>query len=144
MLRFALITALASLLALVLAPPAMAAGSAVTVRDSDRYGRYLTDGAGLTLYLFTRERGSASRCYGACARAWPPLLTRGAPRARGAARRSLLGTTRRRDGSRQVTYNGHPVYYYVRERRAGQIFCQNVVEFGGTWLLVDPRGRAIR
>ena len=144
MLRFALITVAASVLALVLAPSAMAAGSAVTVRDSDRYGRYLTDGAGRTLYLFTRERGSASRCYGACARAWPPLLTRGAPRARGAARRNLLGTTRRRDGSRQVTYNGHPVYYYFRERRAGQIFCQNVVEFGGTWLLVNPRGGAIR
>ena len=126
------------------AAPAQAAGASVSVRDSDRYGRYLTDGAGRTLYLFTRERGSASRCYGACARAWPPLLTRCAPRAGRGARRSLLGTTRRRDGSRQVTYGGHPVYYDFRERRAGQIFCQNVVEFGGTWLLVNGRGGPIR
>ena len=138
------LAALAALLTLVLADTAMAAGTTVSVRDSGRYGRYLTDGQGRTLYLFTRERGSASRCYGACARAWPPLLTRGAPRASGSARANLLGTTRRRDGSRQVTYNGHPVYYYVRETRAAQIFCQDVVEFGGTWLLVDPRGRAIR
>jgi predicted lipoprotein with Yx(FWY)xxD motif len=142
MTRIALAAFVAALLAAV--PDAASAASTVTIRDSDRYGRYLTDGAGRTLYLFTRERGTASRCYGACARAWPPVLTRGTPRARGAARASLLGTTRRRDGSRQVTYGGHPVYYYFRERRAGQIFCQNVVEFGGTWLLVGPRGSAIR
>jgi predicted lipoprotein with Yx(FWY)xxD motif len=136
-------TALVAALFALLSGTASAA-TTVSVRDSDRYGRYLTDGAGRTLYLFTRERGSASRCYGACARAWPPLLTRGRPDAGGGARSSLLGTTRRRDGSRQVTYGGHPVYYYFRERRAGQIFCQNVVEFGGTWLLVGPRGSAIR
>jgi predicted lipoprotein with Yx(FWY)xxD motif len=142
--RLTITALLAVLLLLVPAAAAMAAPASVSVRDSDRYGRYLTDGRGRTLYLFTRERGSASRCYGACARAWPPLLTRGRPRARGGARANLLGTTRRRDGSRQVTYNGHPVYYYVRETRAGQIFCQDVVEFGGTWLLVGPRGSAIR
>jgi predicted lipoprotein with Yx(FWY)xxD motif len=135
---------LTAFLLLLAAAPAVAARTSVTVRDSDRYGRYLTDGAGRTLYLFTRERGSRSRCYGACATAWPPLLTRGAPRARGAARGDLLGTTRRRDGSRQVTYGGHPVYYYVRERRAGEIFCQGVREFGGTWLLVGTSGRAIQ
>ena len=60
------------------------------------------------------------------------------------ARRSLLSTTRRRGGGRQVTYRGHPLYYYVGERRAGQILCQNVIEFGGTWLVVSPAGAAIR
>jgi hypothetical protein len=56
----------------------------------------------------------------------------------------LLGTTRRRDGNTQVTYRGHPLYYYVRDRKPGQILCQDVVEFGGTWLVVSPSGRAVR
>ena len=111
--------------------------------SSSRFGRILVDGSGRTLYLFTRDRGR-SRCYGACARAWPPFLTRGRPRARAGARPGLLGTTRRRDGTRQVTYRGHPLYYYVGDRRPGDILCQNVVEFGGTWLIVSPAGRAIR
>lgn len=108
-----------------------------------RYGRVLFDGRP-RLYLFTRERSSRSRCYGACATAWPPFLTTGEPRARTGARESLLGTTRRRDGKTQVTYRGHPLYYYVTDRKPGQITCQDVVEFGGTWLVVSPSGRAVR
>jgi predicted lipoprotein with Yx(FWY)xxD motif len=104
----------------------------------------LTDGAGRTLYLFTRERSARSRCYGSCAKAWPPLIARGRLLAGRGARHGLLGVTRRRDGSRQVTYRGHPLYYYVGETRAGQILCQNVTEFGGTWLVVSPAGKAIR
>jgi predicted lipoprotein with Yx(FWY)xxD motif len=115
----------------------------VTVRRS-RYGRVLFDGRGRALYLFTRERGTTPRCYGACAQAWPPFLTSGRPSAARGARGSLVGTTRRRDGSRQVTYRGRPLYYYVGDRRAGQILCQNVVEFGGTWLVVSPSGRAVQ
>jgi predicted lipoprotein with Yx(FWY)xxD motif len=129
---------------LALAPAsAMAARPSVEVHDS-RYGRILTDGGGRTLYLFTRERSARSRCYGACANAWPPLIAHTRLAAGRGARRSLLGTTRRRDGSRQVTYRGHPLYYYVGERRAGEILCQNVTEFGGTWLVVSPAGAAIR
>jgi predicted lipoprotein with Yx(FWY)xxD motif len=142
--RRALITVLLVAAALALVPAAaMAAGPSVEVHGS-RYGRILTDGGGRTLYLFTRERSARSRCYGACAKAWPPLIAH-APLAAGrGARRSLLGTTRRRDGSRQVTYRGHPLYYYVGERRAGEILCQDVTEFGGTWLVVSPGGAAIR
>jgi predicted lipoprotein with Yx(FWY)xxD motif len=135
-----------SLLAVALAlsaAPAMAAHPSVTVRDS-RFGAIVTDGGGRTLYLFTRERSARSRCYGSCAAAWPPLIVHGPLVAGRGARRGLLGTTRRRDGSRQVTYRGHPLYYYVGERRAGEILCQNVVEFGGTWLVVSPVGKAIR
>src|SRR4051794_18156804 len=73
----------------------------VTVRSS-AYGRVLFDARGRALYLFTADRNAKTRCYGACAAAWPPFLTRGRPRARKGARASLLGTTRRRDGSRQV------------------------------------------
>jgi predicted lipoprotein with Yx(FWY)xxD motif len=109
-----------------------------------QFGRILTDGGGRTLYLFTREKSSSSRCYGACAKAWPPLVTRLEPAARGAAQQKLLGTTTRRDGKRQVTYGGHPVYYYVGETKAGQVLCQNVDEFGGTWLVVSPSGAPVR
>jgi predicted lipoprotein with Yx(FWY)xxD motif len=119
-------------------------GASVKVMNT-RYGRMLFDGRGRALYLFTRESGSsASRCYGECAAAWPPFFTRGKPRAGSGTRASLLGTTRRRDGRTQVTYRGQPLYYYVSDRKPGQVTCQNVAEFGGTWLVVSPGGQAIR
>ena len=117
-------------------------GSAVKVMRT-RYGRMLFDGKGRALYLFTRESDAKSRCYGACAAAWPPFLARGKPRARSGVQRSLLGRTTRRNGRRQVTYKGHPLYYYVTDRRPGQVTCQNVAEFGGTWLVVAPSGDPI-
>jgi predicted lipoprotein with Yx(FWY)xxD motif len=125
------------------APAPAATGKAVKVSDS-RYGPVLFDGKGRALYLFTKEKGTKSRCYRDCARAWPPFVTSGKPRAGKGADASLLGTTKRRNGKRQVTYNGHPLYYYVADTRAGQITCQDVYEFGGTWLVVDRRGRAVR
>ena len=117
-------------------------GASVKVMNS-RYGRMLFDGKRRALYLFTRERTSRSRCYGACAKAWPPFLTRGTPRARSGVKSDLLGTTPRRDGKTQVTYRGQPLYYYVDDGPS-QVLCQNVVEFGGTWLVVSPSGDAIR
>jgi predicted lipoprotein with Yx(FWY)xxD motif len=116
-------------------------GSVVRVMAS-RYGPVLFDGRSRSLYLFTRERGSATRCYGACAKSWPPLLTRGRPRAAHGANAKLLGTTRRRDGTTQVTYAGHPLYHYAGDKKAGQILCQGVPEFGGTWWVVRPDGAA--
>ena len=122
---------------------AAASATSIGVRAS-RYGRVLFDGKGRALYLFTRERSSSPRCYGACATAWPPVLVDGRPRAGAGARVSLIGTTRRRGGARQATYRGQPLYYYVTDRRPGQITCQDVVEFGGTWLVLAPDGRAVR
>jgi predicted lipoprotein with Yx(FWY)xxD motif len=119
-----------------------AAGTMITAHGS-RYGTVLFDGRGFAVYLFTRERGRIPACYGACAKAWPPVLTRGRARGARGARASLVGSVRRRDGSRQVTYRGHPLYYYVGDRRPGDILCQNVVEFGGTWLVVRPSGAAV-
>jgi predicted lipoprotein with Yx(FWY)xxD motif len=119
---------------------------ALSVSTSSRYGRYLVDRRGLTLYLFTKEATRRSECYGACAAAWPPYLVKPGERltvGRG-LRRSRIGTTRRSDGSRQVTYAGHPLYHYVSERHAGEIFCQNVNEYGGDWLIVNPNGRPNR
>jgi len=92
----------------------------------------------------TRRAAPIALLAAVVAAAWPPLLTTGAPRAGAGARERLLGTTRRRSGKRQVTYRGHPLYYYVGESRADQVLCQGVVEVGGTWLVVSPAGRAIR
>jgi predicted lipoprotein with Yx(FWY)xxD motif len=116
-------------------------GAVVKVVDS-QFGRVVADRRGEALYLFDLERRPRSRCYGDCAVAWPPLLTKGKPRAgRGAAQR-LLGTTRRRDGRLQVTYRGHPLYYY-KDDEPGRILCHDVEEFGGLWLVVDPKGNAV-
>jgi len=116
----------------------------LTVRGS-AFGRILFDGSGRALYAFTRDpRGGRSTCYGACATAWPPYLKRAALVAGAAVRRSLIGTTRRRDGRLQVTYAGRPLYYYVGDRKPGQVLCQNVREFGGLWLVQRASGRLVR
>jgi predicted lipoprotein with Yx(FWY)xxD motif len=117
-------------------------GAVVKVVGS-RYGRVIADRKGEAFYLFDRERGTKSECYGDCATAWPPLLTKGEPRAGKGAKRKLLGTTRRRDGKLQVTYAGHPLYYY-KDDSPGNILCQNVDEFGGLWLVVEPDGDPVR
>jgi predicted lipoprotein with Yx(FWY)xxD motif len=120
------------------------ASATLTIRSS-RYGRILFDTRGRALYGFTRDRrGGPSQCYGDCARAWPVYFAPGQLRAGKGVKRSLIGTTRRRDGRRQVTYNGWPLYYYVGDRSPGQVLCQNVDEFGGTWLVVRPSGRLVR
>ena len=119
-----------------------APGPLVKLRRS-QFGRVLFSGRDQAIYLFTRDRRGKSRCYGACAKAWPPFFANGAPRAGEAVRKSLLGTTRRRDGRRQVTYNGHPLYFYAHEGPR-QVLCQNVDEFGGLWLVVKPDGRPVR
>lgn len=118
-------------------------GVTVKVAQSDDYGKVLMSKGNMALYLFTRDGKGPSDCYGECAVAWPPFLTKGKPRAGKGAIGRKLGTTKRRDGKRQVTYGGHPVYFYEHDR-PGVIFCQDVFEFGGTWLLVDAQGRAVR
>jgi|SRR5215216_49016 len=139
------------LIALLLFPSAAAGRTegqtrpTLIVRDS-KYGRVLFDGRGYALYAFTRDRrGGPSRCYGACAAAWPVYVAKGTLRAGIGVKQSLLGTVGRRDGRRQITYNGWPLYYYVGERgRPHVILCQNVDEFGGLWLVVRPSGRLVR
>jgi len=106
------------------------------------YGRVVADGRGEAFYLFDKEKGKRSRCYGACAEAWPPAITRGKPRGFGDVKQKLLGTTRRKNGKLQVTYKNHPLYYYVDDS-PGTILCQNVAEFGGLWLVVKPNGNPV-
>ena len=99
----------------------------------------LFDVPGQAIYLFDKETAGRPDCYGDCAAAWPPVLTTGTPQAAGEVRTDLLGTVARDDGSTQVTYAGHPLYYYAHEG-PGQVLCHNVVEFGGRWLVVTPDG----
>lgn len=124
------------------APEAIAGGGKKVKAVSSDYGKVIADGRGEALYLFGRDRGGRSRCYGACARAWPPVVTKGRPRAGKGVKARLLGTTRRGNGKLQVTYAGHPLYYYVSDS-PGRILCQNVDEFGGVWLVVKPSGKPV-
>jgi predicted lipoprotein with Yx(FWY)xxD motif len=126
------------------ASAAVAAPRSTLTADSSRFGRVLFDGRGFALYAFTRDPRGRSACYGACAAAWPPYLVTSRPRAGAGVKAGLLGTTRRRDGSLQVTFAGRPLYYYVGDREPGQILCQNVEEFGGLWLVVRPGGKLVR
>ena len=118
----------------------MVEGARIKVVGSD-YGRVIADGRGEALYLFDKEDAGRAECYGRCARAWPPVLTKGKPQGSGGVKQGLLGTTRRDNGGLQVTYAGQPLYYYVDDS-PGTILCQDVEEFGGTWLVVKPSGRA--
>jgi predicted lipoprotein with Yx(FWY)xxD motif len=137
---------LAALVAAVSAAPP-AAGTApaptLTVRAS-AWGQILFDRQGRALYAFTRDPRGRSVCSGACAAAWPPYLLRGELRAGRGTARAKLGVTPRAGGARQVTYAGRPLYYYVGDRRPGQVSCQNVFGFGGLWLVMRPSGALVR
>jgi len=115
-------------------------GTRITTDDS-QFGTMLFNRKRQAIYLFDKEKTKKARCYGACAKAWPPVLTKGRPTAGGHVKRRLLGTTKRRNGDRQVTYAGQPLYYYAHEG-PGQVFCHNVNQFGGLWLVVHPDGEA--
>jgi predicted lipoprotein with Yx(FWY)xxD motif len=106
-------------------------------------GRIIVDGRGRTLYLFEKDRRGRSACSGTCAVYWPPLLTHGKPRAAGGARQSRLGTIRRPNGSRQVTYAGHPLYRYVQDTRRGQTSGEGSQLFGAGWDALTPAGKKI-
>lgn len=121
-----------------------ATASAALSANSSRYGKVLFDGDGRALYTFAPDRAQTSTCYGACAAAWPPFTVNRAPKAGVGVRHGLLGTTRRKDGSLQVTYAGHPLYYFTGDRQPGQITCQNVSSFGGLWLVINPNGTPVR
>ena len=148
MLRALLVTGLAvAMLAAGTPPldgdPAMAnerdkAVTKLTLKSSP-YGRVLFSG-GYALYVFTRDDGSRSGCYGDCAVAWPPLEAKGRLVAGPGVKQGRIGTTTRRDGTTQVTYRGRPLYGYVDDPR-GEVLCHDVVEFGGTWYAVRGSGR---
>jgi predicted lipoprotein with Yx(FWY)xxD motif len=122
---------------------AQAARATVTT-SSSKYRRILFDGRGRALYAFTHDPRGRSLCSGACAKAWPPYVVSAHARAASGVRQSLLGTIRRANGAKQVTYRNRPLYYYIGDTKPGQVLCQNVTEFGGTWLVVRPNGQLVR
>jgi predicted lipoprotein with Yx(FWY)xxD motif len=135
--------ALVAAVALVAAATSSAAGSRATVKTRHgKLGTFLAGGNGRTLYLFEKDKTSKSTCSGQCAQFWPPLLTKGKPKASGKARGSLLGTTRRSNGKLQVTYKGHPVYTYVGDKKAGQANGEGSKAFGASWYALAPSNGA--
>ena len=120
------------------APPTSRVGVTTT-----NLGQILVDSHGRSLYLFEKDTGPASTCYSACAAIWPPVTTTAAPRAGTGVVATKLGTTTRTDGQTEVTYNGHPLYYYAADTRPGQTQGQDLNQFGGSWHVVAPTGTEI-
>lgn len=120
--------------------PAAAAGTNVMLGKNDKLGSFLVDDKGMTLYLFTKDTPNTSNCYDKCATAWPPLLTTGAPVAGEGLDSSKLGTTTRKDGAIQVTYNGWPLYYYQKDKAPGDVIGQDV---GNVWFVVSAAGEQV-
>jgi predicted lipoprotein with Yx(FWY)xxD motif len=125
------------------ARPKTANGQSATVGvATENVGSALVDSQGRTLYLFERDAGMKSACNGACAVEWPPLLTPGTPTVGRGANASLVATSARPDGKRQVTYNGHPLYLFSADKNAGDTNGQGVNAFGGLWYVVSSSGDA--
>ena len=124
-------------------PSPAAAGETIKVATDAKLGQILVDEEGKTVYLFVADKGTASTCYTSCATIWPPVLTTGAPQAGAGAKASLLGTTTRTDGKVEVTYAGHPLYYFIQDKKAGDTTGQGINGFGGLWWVVSPSGSAM-
>jgi predicted lipoprotein with Yx(FWY)xxD motif len=122
--------------------PSATGGATIGVR-STYVGQILDDGSGRTLYLFEADKATTSSCYSTCASVWPPLTTAGKPQALSGVSSSELGTTSRSDGKTQVTYNGHPLYYYAGDSKAGDTTGQGLNQFGAGWYVLSPAGAKI-
>jgi predicted lipoprotein with Yx(FWY)xxD motif len=127
-----------------LAPPKNASGQSATVGvANENVGKILVDSQGRTLYLFERDTGTKSTCTGACAVEWPPLRATGKPTVGGGANASVVTTSARSDGKPQVTYNGHPLYLFSADQKAGDTNGQGVNAFGGLWYVLSSSGDEI-
>jgi len=118
-------------------------GAATVSTATSSLGSILVDAKGRTLYLFQKDQPNQSACSGACASAWPVDQSAGMPKATGGVKASLLGTIKRGDGTTQVTYNQHPLYYYSGDTAAGQQSGQGLDAFGALWYVVAPSGVAV-
>jgi predicted lipoprotein with Yx(FWY)xxD motif len=138
--------------ALALAAAGAAAAAAVTHAQSSsgtvmlrttKLGKVLATRTGMTLYLFKADKKGKSACYGQCATYWPPLLKKGALTAGPGLKAKLLGTTKRKNGTRQVTYAGHPLYRFKLDKHAGEVEGQGQDFFGGKWYVLSAAGRTV-
>jgi predicted lipoprotein with Yx(FWY)xxD motif len=143
---FLILSTVTALMALTLLSAAFAAGNSQGARVSaagSSLGKIIVDARGRSLYLFEKDQRGRSACSGSCAMYWPPLITREKPVAGRGLKQSLLGTIRRANGSRQVTYAGHPLYRYVLDTRAGQTNGEGLKDFGGGWDVLSAAGKKI-
>ena len=127
-------------------PSASSSTAAVTIglqSVSGIPGKFLASGQGRTMYLFEADKSGTSTCAAACAAAWPPVTAAGMPMAGSGVEQSLLGTAKRSDGTEQVTYNGHPLYYFAADTGAGMAKGQGSKEFGAGWYVVNAKGSKI-
>jgi predicted lipoprotein with Yx(FWY)xxD motif len=126
------------------APPKTASGAPATVGvASTGLGKILVDSNGRTLYLFRKDSGTKSACFGACATDWPPLRVNGKPTVGSGANASLVSTTKRSDGKPQVTYNGHPLYLFEGDHNPGDTSGQGLSAFGAGWYALSPVGNQV-
>ncbi len=114
-------------------------GTTITLGDSE-FGSMLFDSKKQAIYIFQKDSKGKTVCYDDCAEAWPPVFTKGEPKAGEGVKASLLGTVKRRDGKLQVTYAGKPLYFYAHEG-PGEVRCHNVNLNGGLWWVVGPDGK---
>jgi predicted lipoprotein with Yx(FWY)xxD motif len=134
-------------------PSSTAAGGAATTASKPKgvqvslrkvsFGNVLTGPNGHTVYLFLKDKGTTSKCNGKCAHVWSPLMTSGQPQAGAGLKASLLATSKRQDGSTQITYGGHPLYYYEDDKKAGTTKGEGSKEFGAEWYAVDAKGKKL-
>jgi predicted lipoprotein with Yx(FWY)xxD motif len=126
------------------APPKTASGQAATVGISNTgIGQILVNSQGRTLYLFKADQGKNSACTGACAGAWPPVLVKGKPTLGKGINASLVSTTERPEGTTQLTYNGHPLYLFAQDQKAGETKGQGVSAFGAAWFALNSAGNQV-
>ena len=141
--KFAVLVTLiaAGALAITAAVASTNTSSSISLRTT-KVGKVLVGANGRTLYLFTADKDKKSTCYGQCATYWPPLIAQ-KPTAGAGLKVSLLGTTKRRDGKLQVTYGGYPLYFFAQDKKAGDVYGQAFVHFGGAWWVVSAAGKKI-
>jgi len=123
--------------------PQPSAGAAKVAVANSPLGRILVDASGRTLYLFQQDTTTASTCDDACASLWPPLTTTGNPEAADGVSAAKLGTTKRTDGTTEITYNGHPLYYYAGDAKPGDTTGQGLDLYGAEWNVLSPAGEKI-
>jgi predicted lipoprotein with Yx(FWY)xxD motif len=125
------------------ATPSPAAATTTVATQRTSLGTVLVDAKGRTLYLFEKDKPTASTCNGSCAAVWPPLMSTGAPAAGHGVLKSTLGSVKRSDGSTEVTYAGHPLYTYAGDTKAGQAKGQALDQFGAEWYVLSPSGQKV-
>jgi predicted lipoprotein with Yx(FWY)xxD motif len=141
--RIASAVSLFGLAALAFSAAAWSASVRLTTASKAPFGTYLTDSAGRTVYMFTADMEGMSMCSGPCIKPWPPVLTTGAPSAGRGVESRMLGSISN-GSAEQVTYYGHPLYYFSRDKSAGSIAGEGITHFGGSWYVLSPAGKGIQ